>query len=214
MRIHYSILAQRIPWKRSLEGYTVHRVAKSWTQRKQLSTQHTEFPTVKDHGNMQQNEAFIITDPWMAMMMSRDNLLACHRQLAWLRCSIWLFFSPGVSLLPKEESEYLTEIVKDSYGRQFSSGAQSCLAVCDPMNRSTPGLPVHYQLPEFTQTHVHQVSDDSRHPAISSSVIPFSSCPQSLPGSESFPMSQLFTWSGQSTGVSALASFPPKKSQG
>ena len=52
------------------------------------------------------------------------------------------------------------------------------------------------------------------HPAISSSVIPFSSCPQSLPGSGSFPMSQLFAWGGQSTGVSALASFPPKKSQG
>ena len=52
------------------------------------------------------------------------------------------------------------------------------------------------------------------HPAISSSVVPFSSCPQSLPASESFPMSQLFTWGGQSTGVSALASFPPKKSQG
>ena len=52
------------------------------------------------------------------------------------------------------------------------------------------------------------------HPAISSSVVPFSSCPQSLPASESFPMSQLFTWSGQSTGVSALASFPLKKPQG
>ena len=51
------------------------------------------------------------------------------------------------------------------------------------------------------------------HPAISSSVIPFSSCPQSLPAPESFPMSQLFAWSGQSTGVSASASFPPKKSQ-
>ena len=53
-----------------------------------------------------------------------------------------------------------------------------------------------------------------RHPAISSSVIPFSSCPQSLPASESFPMSQRFAWGGQSTGVSALASFLPKKSQG
>ena len=51
------------------------------------------------------------------------------------------------------------------------------------------------------------------HPAISSSVVPFSSCPQSLPASESFPMSQLFAWGGQSTGVSALASFVPKKSQ-
>ena len=52
------------------------------------------------------------------------------------------------------------------------------------------------------------------HPAISSSVVPFSSCPQFLPASESFPMSQFFSWGGQSTGVSALASFLPKKSQG
>ena len=51
------------------------------------------------------------------------------------------------------------------------------------------------------------------HPAISSSVVPFSSCPQSLPASRSFPMSQLFTWGGQSTGVSALASVLPKKTQ-
>ena len=52
------------------------------------------------------------------------------------------------------------------------------------------------------------------HPAILSSVVPFSSCPQSLPSSESFPMSQLFSWGGQSTEASALASFLPKKSQG
>ena len=52
------------------------------------------------------------------------------------------------------------------------------------------------------------------HPAISSSsVVPFSSCPQSLPASESFPMSQLFAWGGQSTAVSALASFLPKNTQ-
>ena len=42
---------------------------------------------------------------------------------------------------------------------QFSSVAQSCPTLCDPMNRSTPGIPVHHQLPELTQTHVHQVSD-------------------------------------------------------
>ena len=51
------------------------------------------------------------------------------------------------------------------------------------------------------------------YPAISSSVIPFFSCPQSLQASESFPMNQLFTWGGQSTGVSALASFLPKNTQ-
>ena len=42
---------------------------------------------------------------------------------------------------------------------QFSSVSQSCPTLCDPMNRSTPSLPVHHQLPEFTQTHVHRVSD-------------------------------------------------------
>ena len=63
---------------------------------------------------------------------------------------------------------------------------------------------------------VHSDSHPSRwwcHPAISSSVIPFSSCPHSLPASESIPMSQLFAWGVQSTGASALASFLPKKSQ-
>ena len=94
---------------------------------------------------------------------------------------------------------------------QFSSVAQSCPTLCDPMNRSMPGLLAHHQLLEFTQTHVQRVSDaiQPSHP-----VFPFSSCPQSLPASESFPMSQLFARGGQSTGVSALASFPPKKSQG
>ena len=64
------------------------------------------------------------------------------------------------------------------------------------------------------------VPSDSRplsqwcHPAISSSVVPFSSCPQSRSASESFPMSQLFAWGGQITGVSALASFLPKNTQG
>jgi len=64
-----------------------------------------------------------------------------------------------------------------------------------------------------------RVHSDSRplsqwcHPAISSSVIPFSSCPRSLPASESFPMSQLFAWGGQSTGVSALASVLPNNTQ-
>ena len=64
---------------------------------------------------------------------------------------------------------------------------------------------------------VHSDSSPSSqwcHPAISSFGVPFSSCPQSLPASGSFPMSQLFTWGGQSTGVSASASFPAKKSQG
>ena len=93
----------------------------------------------------------------------------------------------------------------------FSSVAQSCPTICNPMNCSTSGLLVHHQLPEFTQT--QRPSSQWCHPGISSSVVPFSSCPQSLPASESLPMSQLFTWGGQSTGVSALVSFLPKNTQ-
>ena len=94
---------------------------------------------------------------------------------------------------------------------QFSSVTQSCTTLCDPMNHSMPGFLVHHQLSEFTQTHVHQVSDAIQlsHPLSS----PFSLAPNPSQH-QSFPMSQLFTWGGQSTRVSALASFLPKKSQG
>ena len=78
--------------------------------------------------------------------------------------------------------------------------------LCDPMDRSTPGFPVHQQLLELAQTRVHQIGD---HPTISSFVIPFSSCLHSFPASESFLRSQFFTSGGQSTGVSASASFLP-----
>ena len=94
---------------------------------------------------------------------------------------------------------------------QIRPVAQSCPTLCDPMNRSTPG-----PCPSPTPG-VHSDSCPSSqwcHSAILSSVVPFSSCPQSLPAPESFPMSQLFTWGGQSIGVWALASFLPKKSQG
>ena len=56
--------------------------------------------------------------------------------------------------------KYITlHIYKNIYIYQIRSVAQSCQTLCDPMNRSTPGLPVHHQLPEFTQTHVHRVGD-------------------------------------------------------
>ena len=105
----------------------------------------------------------------------------------------------------------LSQLEGDILSIKFSSVTQSYPTLCNPMNLSTPGLPVPHQLPEFTQPHVHQViyAIQPSHP-----VILFSSCPQSLPASESFPMSQLFAWGGQSTGVAALASFLPKKSQG
>ena len=82
---------------------------------------------------------------------------------------------------------------------QFSSVTQPCPTLCDPMDCSTPGLPVHHQLPEFTQIHVHWVGD-----AISTSVVPFS-CLLSLPPSGSFLMNWLFASGGQSIGASASA---------
>ena len=78
------------------------------------------------------------------------------------------------------------------------------------MDCSTPGLPVHHQFLEFTQTHVHWVSNAIQ--PISSSVIPFSRL-QSFPASGSFPVSKFFASGGQSTGVSALASFLPVNTQ-
>ena len=98
---------------------------------------------------------------------------------------------------------------------QFSSVQSSRSVVSDS---SQPHESQHARPPCPSPTPgVHSHSRPSSqwcHPAISSSVVPFSSCPQSLPASEAFPMSQLFTWGGQSTGVSDLASFLPKKSQG
>ena len=87
---------------------------------------------------------------------------------------------------------------------QFSSVTQLRPTLCDPMNRSMPGLPVHRQLLEFIQTHIHWVGDaiQPSHP----SVIPFSSRLQSVPASRSFQMSQFFASDSQSIGVSASAS--------
>ena len=78
------------------------------------------------------------------------------------------------------------------------------------MDCSMPGLPVHHQLLGFTLSHVHSVGDAIHPPH---SAIPFSSHLQSFPASGSFPMSRLFTWGGQSTGVSASASVLPMNTQ-
>ena len=81
---------------------------------------------------------------------------------------------------------------------------------------ATPWIAARQASLSITNSPIHSNSHPLSqwcHPAISSSVVSFSSCPQSLPASESFPMSQLFTWGGQSIGVSALASFLPKKTR-
>ena len=95
-------------------------------------------------------------------------LKCCFRS----RCFLYLKYSKFSNLHPSQIT--LNYIIIDKsdgtrchdlrflnvdFSVQFSSGAQSCPTLCDPMNRSTPGLPVYHQLPEFTQTHAHQVGD-------------------------------------------------------
>ena len=121
-----------------------------------------------------------------------------------LSCLLLIFFILFLSLINWTGSyqfcyslQFSRSVVSDSLRPHESQHARP------PCPSPTPG--------------VHSDSRPSSqwcHPAISSSVIRFSSCPQSLPASGSFPMSQLFAWGGQSTRVSALASFLPKKSQG
>ena len=110
--------------------------------------------------------------------------------------------------------EMLQKWIFDLHGLQFSSIQFSRLVVSDTLQphglqHTRPPSP----LPTPGAYSNSCPSSQWCHPAISSSVVAFSSCPQSLPASESFPMSQLFTWDGQSIGVSALASVLPKNTQ-
>ena len=92
------------------------------------------------------------------------------------------FFSDSIFVL--QNRKWASEVFSDM--AQFSSAAQSCPTLCAPMDCSTPGLPVHHQLPEFTQTHVHRISDAIQ-----------SSHPLSSPSPPDFNLSQhqgLFQW--------------------
>ena len=122
--------------------------------------------------------------------------------------SVGLFSHKGVVVEILSSREGLNSINTRRY--QFSSVQFSCSVVSDSLR---PHELQHARSPCPSPTPgVHsdsRLSSQCRHLAISSSVVPFSSCSQSLPASESFPMSQLFAWGGQSAGVSALASFFP-----
>ena len=87
------------------------------------------------------------------------------------------------------------------FGIQFSSVTQSCPTLCDPMNHNTPGLPVHHQLREFTQTHVHQVSDGQpSHPLLS----------PSPPAPNPSQHQSLFQWVNSSHKVAKVLEFQPQ----
>ena len=111
--------------------------------------------------------------------------------------------------------DHLTFLLRNLYAGQeatvqFSSVTQSCPTLCNSMDCSAPRFPIHHQLLELAQTYVHPVGDAIQ---LSSSVLPFSSCLQSFPASESFLMSRLLTSGGQSIGASASASVSFQMSQ-
>ena len=134
------------------------------------------------------------------------------------RWGCWGSVMPSLSPLPPKNFRTRTSVkvnLSKTNIKILSSVSQfSCSVVSDSLR---PHESQHARRPCPSPTPgVHSDSHPSSqwcHPAISFSVVPFSSCPQSLPASESFPMSQLFAWGGQSIGVSASASFLPKNTQ-
>ena len=121
---------------------------------------------------------------------------------------------PGVKPLsptsPVSTGRLFTTVPPGKWKFQFSSAIQSCPTLCNPMNRSRPGLPVHHQLPEFTQTHVHRVGDaiQPSHPLSSPS--PPAPNPSQHQGLFQWVNS---TWGGQRIGVLASASVLPMNIQ-
>ena len=96
----------------------------------------------------------------LLVVMPPKAHLTSHSRMSgsrWLITPLWLSWSWRSCLY--NSSVYCCHFLISSASVQFSSVAQSCPTLRDPMNRSTPGLPVHHHLPEFTQTHVHRVSD-------------------------------------------------------
>ena len=88
-----------------------------------------------------------ITISWsLHKLMSLESVMPCNHLILCRPLLLPPSVFPSIRVFPNEPV-------------QFSSFAQSCLSLCDPMNCSMPGLPVHHQLPEFTQTHVHRVGD-------------------------------------------------------
>ena len=108
--------------------------------------------THDDKGTLHKLLHLIIT----IMLLHRNYYFPCDRTRKQHTC---------VCLTPKRQRgkqrmELIERVaLKDIHSVQFSSVAQSCPTLCDPMNHSMPGLPVHHQLPEFTQTHAHRVGD-------------------------------------------------------
>ena len=114
---------------------------------------------------------------WMMQRHRKNDIIRKNRHLFKKIGVIKGIFHAKIGTIKNKNGKHLKEMneIKKRWQEhtvQFSSVAQSCPTLCDPMNHSTPGLPVHDQLPEFTQTHVHRVSDvmQPSHPRSSTSL--------------------------------------------
>ena len=144
MATHSSILSWKIPMNREAWQATAHRVAKRWIGLKQFSMQAQQLFTQFLHCTYNYLHSVYIDFPG-----GSDGKVFIYNARR-------PGFEPWVGKIPWRRKWQSTPVLRSD---QIRSVAQSCPTLCDPMNRSTPGLAVHHQLLEFTQTHVHQVSD-------------------------------------------------------
>ena len=138
-------------------------------------------------------------------MWSLYNYVNKVEKYTFATMEIWSFVQATWCRIKRLHSQqHLSDSLNHLNTHNSLSSVQSLhrVGLCNCMDGSTPGLPAHHRLPEFTQCPLSRWC----HPTISSSVVPFFSCLQSFLASGSFPVSQFFTWGDQSIGVSALAS--------
>ena len=138
----------------------------------------------------------------MSFVNSFSNSVCCHFVLLTVSFALQMILSLIRSLL------FIFAFISVDLGVQFSSVTQSCLTLCNPMDCSMPGLPVHHFFFFFDYSNSCPLSRWC-HPTISSSAVPFSSRLQSFPASGSFQMSQFFASGGQRIGISASALILP-----
>ena len=171
-----------------------------WPGETSVPWRETPFKVISKNKSMLAREMLI--EVWGGRV--RGQMAPEHgtgRQEAWWGGEGWRSWKKGVQILPTGIKEPPNIFKQGSV--QFSSVAQSCPTLCDPMNRSMPGLLVHHQLPEFTQTHVHRVGDaiQPSHPLSS----------PSPPAPNPSQHQSLFQWVNSSYGVAKVLEFQLKQ---
>ena len=219
MATHSTVLAWRIPGTRESGGLLSmgsHRVGHDWSDsavaaRHTLLIRETQWKKLNSLGKYIGEQDFVNAEHLAAPLTfppKKDGTRFHKVGGAELKDNWWMCSRANINLSNYMYFLNLYFILEHS---RFSS-VQSLSSVQLFATHWTAALQTSLSITN-SRSSLQLSSSQWCHQAISSSVVPFSSCPQSLSASESFPVSQLFTWGGQSTGVSALASFLPKKSQ-